>query len=133
MEESVARAREKARSDRDAGDPIDPSAVRALFRSGSDGARITALGFMQGDPATADLDIVLEVVAVSRSAFEQAYALAVAEEMSRRSSLDRTAAERLVVAAEAALATERVRTSRSRRQFAESIVQNLRPNAPSDG
>lgn len=127
MDQAVSRAIETARTSRDSGHPISPEAVRAVFLSGGDGARVTALGFMQGDPSTADLDIVLEVIAQSRSAAEQAYALAVAADIAQRPDLDDRTAKRLLDAAEQALVTERVRKSRSRRAYAESIVRRLRP------
>ena len=130
MEESVARARETAETRRAAGEPIDPRDVRAVFTSGNDGARVTALGFMQGDPDAVDLDIVLDVIGDSRSAFEQAHAFAVADEVSRRQSLEPASAKRLLDAAEAALATDRVQRSRSRRDSAESIVRRLQETAP---
>ena len=127
MDQAVSRAVETARTSRGAGHPISAEAVRAVFLSGGDGARVTALGFMQGDPSTADLDIVLEVISQSRSAAEQAYALAVAAEIARRPDLDDHTAKQLLEAAEDALATEHVRKSHKRRDLAESIVRQLRP------
>lgn len=127
MDQAVNRAMETAAASRDSGHPIAPEAVRAVFVSGGDGARVTALGLMRGDPSTADLDIVLDVIAQSRSAAEQAYALAVAAEMAQRPDLDDRTAKRLVEAAGQALATEHVRKSHSRRAYAESIVRSLRP------
>jgi len=81
---------------------------------------------MRGDPSAADLDIVLDVIDESRSAAEQAYALAVAAEIAQRADLDERTAKRLLEAAERALATEHVRKSHSRRAYAESIVRSLR-------
>jgi hypothetical protein len=50
--------------------------VRALFDSGRDGDRITALGLMQGDIShLGDLDRVVDAIDSSRSGFEQYHAL----------------------------------------------------------
>jgi hypothetical protein len=125
MGESVAQARESAERSSSAGEGIDPRAVAALFNLGTEGARITALGFMQGDPHAVDLDIVLGAIADSRSAFEQAVALSIADELSRQPSLDDETAQRLLNAARAALATGRVQRSRSRRASAEAIIRRL--------
>ncbi|GGV32440.1 hypothetical protein GCM10010495_56470 [Kitasatospora herbaricolor] len=49
--------------------------VRELFADGSEGRRVQALALMQGDPALADLDSVLEAIERPRSGFEQYHAL----------------------------------------------------------
>ncbi|SOB82682.1 hypothetical protein [Streptomyces sp. 1331.2] len=49
--------------------------VRALFADGSEGRRIQALALMQGDPALADLESVLDAILHPRSGFEQYHAL----------------------------------------------------------
>jgi hypothetical protein len=50
--------------------------LRALFDSGRDGDRITALGLMQGDiTELGDLDRVIDAIGNSRSGFEQYHAL----------------------------------------------------------
>jgi hypothetical protein len=52
-----------------------PEQVRATFRSGNDGDRISAIAMMQGRPELADLDSLLDAVEHPRSAFEQYQAL----------------------------------------------------------
>jgi hypothetical protein len=125
MEETVLRAREKAKASRAAGEPVDPHAVEALFSADSEGSRVTALGLMQGDPDLVDLDLVLSVIDDSRSAFEQAHALVIADQLSRDPMLDARTRQRLRDAATAALATDHVRRSRTRRAYAEAIRDRL--------
>jgi hypothetical protein len=55
--------------------------VANLFKTGSDGERITALGMMQGNRALVDADAIVVGISDSRSAFEQAHALVLAREV----------------------------------------------------
>jgi hypothetical protein len=52
--------------------------VRSMFQTSDDGSRVVALGIMQGDVSSADLESVLDAIRNSRSAFEQYHALVVA-------------------------------------------------------
>jgi hypothetical protein len=49
--------------------------VRRRFASGGDGDRVVALVAMQANPVLADVDVILEAIGNSRSAFEQYHAL----------------------------------------------------------
>jgi hypothetical protein len=49
--------------------------VAELFKSGSDGERVTALGMMQGNHTLTNVDAILAAISHSRSAFEQYQAL----------------------------------------------------------
>jgi hypothetical protein len=76
LEAVVAQAREAARQR-----THDPAEVRQLFEHGTDGERIYALGLMQEDERLRDFAVSLEAIEHSRSAFEQYYALSLAELM----------------------------------------------------
>jgi hypothetical protein len=129
MEDTVAKARATAEATRAAGHSVDPLAIKALFEADTEGSRVTALGLMQGDPDAVDLDLVLGVIAHSRSAFEQAHALLIADQLARGDTLDTRTRERLLDAAAAALETEHVKQSRSRRSMAEAIIERLSTDA----
>ncbi|WP_371480126.1 hypothetical protein [Kitasatospora sp. NBC_00315] len=58
--------------------------VREMFAAGTEGRRVQALALMQGDPALADLDSVLEAIEHPRSAFEQYHALLAARGLASR-------------------------------------------------
>jgi hypothetical protein len=62
-------------------EPEDASQLRELFYRGSEGERMYALGRMLANPIARDLDVVLDGIRDSRSAFEQYYLLELAEEM----------------------------------------------------
>ncbi|GAA0907263.1 hypothetical protein [Virgisporangium aurantiacum] len=95
LERTVSTARHEAAIGR-----WNADQVRALFDSGRDGDRITALGLMQGDIAhLADLDCVLEAIGESRSGFEQYHALLTAFMLLE--SLDAGQKQRLTNAVEA--------------------------------
>jgi hypothetical protein len=76
LEDVVAEARAAARRK-----PHEPAEVRQLFERGTDGERIYALGLMQEDERLRDFAVSLEAIEHSRSAFEQYYALSLAELM----------------------------------------------------
>lgn len=54
--------------------------IRAGWESGEDGKRLFALGLIQGNPGLADVQVLVEGIRASRSAFEQYHALVAAEE-----------------------------------------------------
>ena len=62
-------------------EPEEPSQLKELFYRGSEGERMYALGRMHANPSVRDLDVVLDGIRGSRSAFEQYYLLELAEEM----------------------------------------------------
>ncbi len=74
--DAVAEARAAARRKRH-----EPAEVRHLFERGTDGERMYALGLMQEDERLRDFAVSLEAIEHSRSAFEQYYALSLAELM----------------------------------------------------
>jgi hypothetical protein len=76
LEGVVAEARAAAREKRH-----EPAEVRQLFERGTDGERMYALGLMQEDGRLRDFAVALEAIEDSRSAFEQYYALSLAELM----------------------------------------------------
>jgi hypothetical protein len=76
LEAVVAEARAAARQRRH-----EPAEVRQLFERGTDGERMYALGLMQEDERLRDFAVSLEAIEHSRSAFEQYYALSLAELM----------------------------------------------------
>lgn len=61
--------------------PEDAGELRELFYRGTEGERMYALGRMLENPSVRDLDVVLDGIRGSRSAFEQYYLLELAEEM----------------------------------------------------
>jgi hypothetical protein len=54
--------------------------IRAGWKSGEDGKQLFALGLIQGNPGLADVQVLVEGIRASRSAFEQYHALVAAEE-----------------------------------------------------
>jgi hypothetical protein len=76
MEQLVARTRRDARTL-----GVAPEEARRLFFEGGQGDRMRALALMQGDPSIRDLDVALDGVSHSRSAFEQYHALRLAQQM----------------------------------------------------
>lgn len=76
MEGLVARIRDLAGRGR-----FDAGEVRAMWGSAHEGRRIAALAAMLGAPELRELDIVLQGISGSRTAFEQFQALAVAAGM----------------------------------------------------
>jgi hypothetical protein len=73
MEAEVARAREDARSG-----SFTSEELAQLFRSGSEGERVYALGVMQELPELATAEIVLDAIRSPRSPFEQFHSLVLA-------------------------------------------------------
>jgi hypothetical protein len=63
-------AREYSRANHPSAD-----AVRQIFSSGGDGERVYALALMQADPASGDVDCILDSISHSHSAFEQGQGL----------------------------------------------------------
>jgi hypothetical protein len=81
---------------------VDAQAVEELFRSGSDGNRIMAIGLMRGAPELASLSLVVEVIRHPRSGFEQWQALRLAQELlaGAATPADRTAIREAIEFAE---------------------------------
>jgi hypothetical protein len=73
LEEVVRQARSLAKSQK-----FTAQDVGSMFLTGEDGSRVIALGIMQGDIRSADLDCVVDAVRNPRSTFEQWQALVVA-------------------------------------------------------
>lgn len=55
--------------------------IQMLYRSGNDGQRVAALSLLRGNPDMACLELVLDAIGHSRSAFEQYTALRLASDM----------------------------------------------------
>jgi hypothetical protein len=70
------------------GSKIPAAEVRALFLEGSPVLRILGIGFMQGDPSTADVGLLASSVTAPASPNEQFQALAVIEQLWSRWSRD---------------------------------------------
>jgi hypothetical protein len=70
------------------GSKIPAAEVRALFLEGSPVLRILGIGFMKGDPSTADLGLLVSAVAAPASSNEQLQILAVIEQLWSRWSRD---------------------------------------------
>ncbi|MFJ9119784.1 hypothetical protein ACIRJO_30115 [Streptomyces sp. NPDC102394] len=119
MTSLVAAARDSARES-----GLDTDHVRELFGQGGDGQRIYALALMQGAPEIADLDLVLEGVEHSRSAFEQYQALVAAENLvPLLSSADRARLERSLRVQTAP--GSYIARSTDRRRIAERVLSTL--------
>jgi hypothetical protein len=76
LDDIVDQARQLAQDTR-----FDPIDVWAWFDEGADEARVIALGLMLGDSRLRDFYCAMDAIENSRSAFEQYYGLAVAEQM----------------------------------------------------
>lgn len=119
MENLVAAARDSARES-----GLDAEHVRRFFGQGGDGRRIYALALMQGAPEIAHLDLVLEGVEHSRSAFEQYQALVAAENLTPLlSPADRARLEH-ALRAQTAPGSHIARSS-ERRRVAERVLRTL--------
>lgn len=120
MQSLVEAARDSARDS-----ALSPAQVREFFARGGEGERIYALALMQGDPDAADLDLALDTIERSRSAFEQYQALVVAEILiPTLSSADRA---RLAESLHEQLRPgSYVSRSQTRRAVAERILRALR-------
>ena len=118
MEAEIARAREDARAQSFTGEE-----VIELFRNGTDGERIYALGIMQEHPDLATFDSVLDAVRSPRSPFEQYHSLLVADRVVPRL----TAAEKkaLEIALRQQLESRRLRRDSDRVSVANRILDRL--------
>jgi|Tabmets5t2r1_1033131.scaffolds.fasta_scaffold25755_1 hypothetical protein len=77
LERLISKARQKAQET-----SLNREQVRDLFRKGDDGSRITALGLMQGNPRElGDIEVALETINNSKSAFEQYHGLELARRL----------------------------------------------------
>lgn len=77
LERLISKERQKAQET-----SLNREQVRDLFRKGDDGSRITALGLMQGNPRElGDIEVALETINNSQSAFEQYHGLELARRL----------------------------------------------------
>lgn len=118
MEVEVARAREDARSG-----SFQREQVVELFRNGTDGERIYALGIMQEHPDLASFDLVLEAVRSPRSPFEHYHSLLLADRVA--SSLTAAEKETLEIALRQQLESRRLRRDSDRLSVANRIIDRL--------
>jgi hypothetical protein len=118
MEAEVARAREDARSG-----SFQREQVVELFRNGTDGERIYALGIMQEHPDLATFDLVLEAVRSPRSPFEHYHSLLLADRVA--SSLTAAEKETLEIALRQQLESRRLRRDSDRLSVANRIIDRL--------
>jgi hypothetical protein len=119
MEAEIARAREDARSG-----SFQSDEVIELFRSGTDGQRIYALGIMQERPELARFDVVLEAIRSPHSPFEQYHSLLVADRVT--STLTAAEKETLEIALRQQLESRRLRRDSDRVYVANRILDRLR-------
>ncbi|MEJ3745559.1 hypothetical protein WEI85_19990 [Actinomycetes bacterium KLBMP 9797] len=101
---------------------FEPEHVRRWLRGGSEEERITALGLMQAKPELRDFDAMLEVIAESRSAFEQYHAMRLA--MTMLDGLDEVQRIRLSQAVRDARGI-RFRRDSDRWHLSEEILRRL--------
>lgn len=118
MEAEVARAREDARSG-----SFKAEDVIELFRSGTDGQRIYALGIMQELPDLAPFDVVLDAVRSPHSPFEQYHSFLVADGVVSR--LTAAEMETLEIALRQQLQSRRLRRDSDRVSVANRILDRL--------
>jgi hypothetical protein len=118
MEAEVARAREDARSG-----SFDREQVVELFRTGTAGQRIYALGIMQEHPGLATVDVVLDAVRSPHSPFEHYHSLLLAERVA--SSLTAAEKEALEIAVRQQLDSRRFRRDSDRLSVANQILDRL--------
>jgi hypothetical protein len=104
-------------------DALDPEDVSEWFHHGAPGARVIALGLMEGCEPLRDFDVALDAIERSRSAFEQYHGLLVAELMVPKLTSGKRA--QLKQAVERALATRRVSRDSDRRAVAKRIASRL--------
>ncbi|MFI6447376.1 hypothetical protein [Kitasatospora sp. NPDC050543] len=100
--------------------------VRELFTDGSEGRRIQALALMQGDPALADLDSILDAIERPRSGFEQYHALLAARGLLSLLATGQWRRLRDAVAAQL-MAPEGIPYGSDRSWLAEKILARLEP------
>jgi hypothetical protein len=132
MERAAREARAQAAEAREAGHPLEPSAVRRLFRTGDPGNRLSALGYMLGDPMLIDPSIALGVIAASLSAFEQGEALNVARQLARSTDLDPDLSRQLQWTVQKALQSESLKDSKTRRAYASDVIAALQNGSRDD-
>jgi hypothetical protein len=118
MEAEIARARKDASTADFSADEL-----AGLFRTGSQGERVYALGVMQERPDLAPFDVVVEAVRTPRTPFEQYHSLVLAETVEPHLS----AAEKAVLATtiRQQLEHDRLRRDSDRVQLATSLLERL--------
>jgi formylglycine-generating enzyme required for sulfatase activity len=100
-----------------------------LFNEGSDGARIAGVALARKDPQRGHVEMVLEGIAKSRSAFEQFHALRLCESIF--SQLDATAKDRVQEAITSQLTVTITPDDASRWMLAHQILSpTLKPSSP---
>jgi hypothetical protein len=122
MEAEVARAREDARSG-----SFTSEELAQLFRSGSEGERVYALGVMQELPELATAEIVLDAIRSPRSPFEQFHSLVLADKVEPRLTPGEKAA--LEAALQKQLTSQRLRRDTDRVTVATQILERLRTSS----
>jgi hypothetical protein len=119
LEHVMTAARGLAKSDE-----LEPTDVVTWFDEGTEEARITALGLMQGNARLRDFEAALDAIDDSRSAFEQYHGLRLAEMMAPE--LTPTERAQLTVVIERALRSRRVRRDSDRHEIGEDLLTTLR-------
>ena len=104
---------------------LTASDVAGIFATGTDGNRIAALAFVEGNPQLASADVLVDAIVNSRSAFEQYHALVAAEHaLNHLSAEDRT---QMREAVESVLAGPLGDKASDRRTVARRILESLTP------
>jgi hypothetical protein len=119
MEAEVARARDEARTGE-----FKSEDLARLFRGGSEGERVYALGVMQERPQLSTAEIVLEAIRSPRSPFEHYHALVLAERVEPLLTPPEKAA--LAAAITEQLKSSRLRRDSDRVRTAQRILERLR-------
>lgn len=110
LEELVRRGMEEARS---AGNSLTAKIVADQFNIGTEGARITALAYMEGRNELIDVHVLSQAIEKPSSAFEQYHALVVAREwVDGANPPDQVSRGVLETAVESALASEHLSDDR---------------------
>lgn len=102
---------------------LEASDVARIFATGTEGNRIAALAFIEGNPRLATTEVLVDGIVDSRSAFEQYHALVAAEHaINHLSTQDRT---RVRTAVQSVLAGPLGEKSSDRRSVARRLVEML--------
>lgn len=106
-------------------DAFTATDIAGVYWNGSDGNRVTALALIESDPRLASVDVLVNAIVDSRSAFEQYHALVATER-----ALDHLSAEdrsRVRETVETLLAGPLGEKSSDRRTVARRIMERLSP------
>lgn len=99
-----------------------------LFHQGTDGSRIVGISLARKDPQRGHIEIALDAISRSRSAFEQYHALRLAEQV--YPLLDPTARDRLSAAIKGQIGAYINTENQDRWAIAQDILRNLEKTAP---